>query len=65
MELLKIKYKSGVLQGKENKEGYFLRVGNKYMEIRILAEALFEFPNIIEEKLVTISDDGKIMEEKV
>lgn len=61
MDILKIKYKAGIIHGKQEKEGYYIKVKNGYVELKINQEALLDIPNIIEVSPVEFDNNGKVM----
>lgn len=65
MEIYKIKFKAGNIEGKEKKESYFIKTIKGYIPIRIMSEAIIEqFGEIIEIKEVYENAKGELITEK-
>jgi hypothetical protein len=62
MEIVRIRYKSGILQGKEEKEDIFIKTKIGYIRIKVFDDIILEeFKNIIFEKQIHFDSKGKII----
>lgn len=63
MEIYKIKYKAGEIHGKKEKEGYFIKLPNGYLEINVINGVVIEkFKDVIYETKVQMLNKEGILE---